>query len=761
MTTNTRRAGKHVLLGGVALTALLIAAPAGAQQAPASATTTIDLGQLLASGSSTGAADASLAATPGTAEHAAPSRTPLNVGQPTSVISQQYIEKATSPTEPYDELISISPSVQDIQPNGPIAQQNYGESIRGFQYNQFNTLLDGIVIPGTPQTAVYFTNHDIGSVGVDRGPGTAATIGYATFGGTVSVVSKDPDAVATVNPYATMGSYRANLYGLDLETGAQPKLDGGRGFIDVSGTATGAALSGTTTERKNVFLKWVQPLGPNTVVTAAAIINHSYGHTPYGTTAAEIKQYGYGYALNNNPGSQSFYGDNTDVYNTDFEYINLKSKLTENLSIDDTAYTNAYYHNGFQGADPNGTTCNINTSDANGCNPAVVAYIDGKKAPVNDVPGLKGHSDFRDYGNILKSTYTTSFGAVEAGFWFDYYTQSAYKYTADLTQDGVPYTTKKTNQPFTYLYTDTLTTEQPYIQADVNLASNLQLIVGTKYTAIDRGINATINKSTLLPAKYKTFYTDYEPSAELKYRFQPNWSFYGQIAKGFLVPTISVLNTKIPTDVTPETTVNYQAGTSYQTAGLSASADGYYIPFQNFINSEKVPAGTLYYDDGGATFRGVEAEATKTLVFNTSLYINGSLNDATFDDGAQVAQSPRRTGAVGLIYDATGLLQEHDALFATLTTKYVGPQYGQYKANSTGGGVDSYPIKSYDDTSLTVAYTFNIAPKKAITFTTYLDNLLNREGLVGLAGVAGDGKTPLYWTQAGRSVFFSLSGKFS
>lgn len=738
------------------LTSLLFAGPIATAQTTA---TRLDLGVITANGTDSGTTS-TLANTPGTATYEALSRTPISSGQPTDVISPQSIANNTSPTESYDQLITLTPSVQDIQPNGPVAQQNYGESIRGFQYNQFNTLLDGIVIPGTPQTAVYFTDHDIGTVDVDRGPGTASTIGYATFGGTVAVNTKDPSPIAEVNPYTSFGSFESRLYGLDLETGSQKSLNGGAGFIDLSDTATGAALSGTTTERKNVFLKWVQPIGNNTVVTAAAIINRSYGHTPYGTTLADIQKYGSGYGLNSNSDSQDFTGNNDDTYNTDFEYVRVASQLDSGMKLTDTAYTNGYYHFGFQGADPNGTTCNINVSTKTGCTPGVKAFIDGKIAASGDVPGLAGQNDFRDFGNILKLTRKTSFGAIESGLWVDYYTQSAFKFNADLSRGGTPFTSTPTGQPFTYLYHDSLTTVQPYLQADIKITPSLELIVGSKYTYETRSLNATVNKSTLLPAIYHIRYTDISPSAEMKYRFSEQWGAYAQIAQGYLAPPLADLNTNIPTNVTPQTTVNFQVGTSYQAAAWSASFDAYDIPFQNYIASQKISSGTLFFNSGGATFTGLEAEVTKTLTHHFNLYANGSLNDATYSNGAQVAQSPRRTGAAGVTYDRFTLLQSNDHLFASVIAKYVGPQYGQYKL-SHGIGIDSFPLKSYSNTSAAVDYSFYIAPKKSLTISLDIDNLFNRTGLEGLASVAGDGVTPLYWTQPGRSFFISVSGHFS
>ena len=88
---------------------------------------------------------------PGTPAYIAPSRAPLEAAQPTSVVGKSFIDNSTIPAQNYDELIKFTPSLMNLQPAGPVSQQNYGESIRGFQYNQINTTFDGIVAAGRPR----------------------------------------------------------------------------------------------------------------------------------------------------------------------------------------------------------------------------------------------------------------------------------------------------------------------------------------------------------------------------------------------------------------------------------------------------------------------------------------------------------------------------------------------------------------------------------------------------------------------------------
>src|SRR5579863_8609734 len=66
----------------------------------------------------------------------APSVTPLDAVQPTSVISGDFIAKNFAPTTNYDEAIKFTPSTFDVAPNGPGLAESQALSIRGFQDGQ-------------------------------------------------------------------------------------------------------------------------------------------------------------------------------------------------------------------------------------------------------------------------------------------------------------------------------------------------------------------------------------------------------------------------------------------------------------------------------------------------------------------------------------------------------------------------------------------------------------------------------------------------
>jgi iron complex outermembrane receptor protein len=68
----------------------------------------------------------------------APTSTPLDAIQPTSVITQDFIQKNLPMTANYDEAIKFSPSVFDTAPNGPGLAESQNISIRGFQDGQYS-----------------------------------------------------------------------------------------------------------------------------------------------------------------------------------------------------------------------------------------------------------------------------------------------------------------------------------------------------------------------------------------------------------------------------------------------------------------------------------------------------------------------------------------------------------------------------------------------------------------------------------------------
>lgn len=682
---------------------------------------------------------------PATAISVAPSRTPLDVAQPTSVVGSNYIQHNVLPTQNYDEAIKFSPSVQNISPVGAGLQQNFQETIRGFQYTQFNTTFDGIVLPGlptnlAPQSAAYFQSHDIGALQVDRGPGSASTLGYATFGGTVSILSKSPSNTVSINPYSSFGSYGTKLGGLQVDSGSLADLGGARGFVDVQREEGRGYLTGTSTERRNVFAKIEVPIGDSTLLTFVTNADDARTHTPYGATLAQIQTYGPNYALNQNIRSQNFTGYDVDNYTTDFEYLGLKSDLGDGFVLDEKIYTNAYNKRGMRGTDVGGSTPNLNGK----------YYVGGLPVTLtNDVPGLPNRSNFRDWGNIIRLTKDTKFGQLRAGLWVDYIAFSSSRYTADLTLGDLPYTTSANASPFQFSYRSSLITLQPYVEWALTPLPGLVVTPGLRFTDNERRLNAAINQTTRVPASADVHYNAFQPSIDARYRVLPELSVYGQIARGFLAPPINVLQTTVVnTGLSPQTTVNYQVGSTYQTDRFSLSGDLYYIDFTNRIAAQNIAGTNFYSNGGGAIYKGAELEGTARIVPDVYAYANGTLNDAVYTARrVALAGSPRNTAAIGSIY-------QNDLYFASVLAKFIGPQYGL--DTGPNGLQNTLPLRAYTDVDLAAGTTVPILNGRKINARVNVSNLFDNHSLINVTGTTAAG-AGLYYTNPGRSVFFTLS----
>ncbi len=729
-----------VLLCACSILALAVPYDAQAQAIPEDAK---DIGTVTANG--TAISGGELIHTPGTAPYTAPSVAPLDAGQPTSIVGPHFIENNISPTQNYDEIIKYTPSVQNVAPTGPGLQQNFWESIRGFSYKQFNTTFDGIVVPGTlsnfaPQSAAYFTSHNIGSVQVDRGPGTASTLGYATFGGTVAMNSRPLLDRFTVNAYGTGGSFNTLMGGVQVNSGILPELNGARGYIDMSTLDSNCYPTETTTERNNFFGKMDIPVGDSTLLSFVGMYNSSVSRTFNGAQLGQFAAFGQNYGLNNNPLSQAYKNYNVDTYTTDFEYVGVKSDLGDGWKLDNKTYTASYYRRGTDAKSPNGT---LDPSDPAG-NLNGYYYVNGVRTLLNNAPpGRDPQSDFRDWGNILRVTKDTDIGQARVGMWIDYNAGINRRTNIVLNQNNALYTKSATASPYDYNYKTDLTTLQPYLEFAFKPLKDLTITPGLKYTSTTRGLNAVMNATTRQPASYSQTYDALQPSIEVRYALNDNWSTYGQIAKGFLAPPLGVLQTTAPQALNPQETVNYQVGTVYQTEAVALGADLYYINFNNYISSKTVNGTVLYSNSAGAIYKGAEVEAMIRLGDGLSLYANGSINNADYrGNRGQVAAVPNRVAAFGPII-------ERDGFYASWLTKYVGNQYGQDLPNA-------YLIRGYTTSDMVFGYTMPIQNDRKIDFRLYLNNVTNDQSVIFLTGTAANGNA-LFYTNAGFSAFFSVS----
>ena len=660
------------------------------------------------------------------------------------------------PISDFAGVIAIAPSVSLNSPAGVGIGESKNIQIRGFQDGQFNITYDAIPFgdsnDNTHHSNSYFPSTNIGEVAIDRGPGTAGTIGNATFGGTIALFSPSTSPNTYLKPYTTIASFNTELYGVQASSGPIRQLFGTNVIASVQDLTSDGALSYTPSRQENAFFKAETPIGAHTVITAvSSLVNLRYA-TPSGITLAQTQAFSKSFGLSNNPGSESYYDDNTQRHDTDFEYIGINSDFGS-LHIDNKSYTYAYRNTGPTGSDLTGTKA-----------------VGLKGLGAADTFGTTKLNAYRGIGDTLHLAYDLPWATLRTGVWVNSTLSNRWQYNVDFTRDTAYYTVGTTNFAglrYNYFMRYNDLTIQPFADLDLRPLPGLTITPGVKHTDIRRDLKEAVDPGTLKPYDNTLDYSATLPFITARYEVSPCASIYGQYAQGFQAPPINVVYVSNGNAgaLQPQTTNNYQAGGVLRLPRWVADIDFYDIEFNNFIQSTTDPTNpteTDYANAGSVTYRGVEGEVTYAVGHGVSLFGNGSINGARYGDknpvnaGLHVSNSPDSTAAFGTIY-------AYGPWRASLIGKYIGSQYRD-SATKTASGIalaQGFRIGGYGTANFVTSYTFP-------TLWTYashakvevgVDNISNDRSITDIKG----GKTAplnLYSYDVERNYFISLSAAF-
>ncbi|MFT8885347.1 MAG: TonB-dependent receptor [Acetobacter papayae] len=692
----------------------------------------------------------------GRAMRLSPAVVPLDITEPTSRIQSNFINNNIIPLASVDDIIKFQPSIWTQNPNGPGMGKAETMSLRGFQDGQYNMTYDGIPFGDASDlhhtTSSLFISHFLGEAQIDRGPGTASTIGNATFGGTVGFRSKTPPSKAGAQLYGTYGSFNTRAGGLELDSG---KTRFGKIVLDMQHEETDGYLTNSYEKRSNILFKDEIKLADDTSLTIQTTYNKEWQYTTQGATLEDYAKYGNNYGLCKDPTRQCYYGYNPSTYTSDFSYIALKTRLNNWLSLHNSLYTTGFEHEYTESTDSSQRSL-----DANG----VTFYnAAGKKVATykSDIPGKYADAHFRNYGDTLNLTAKTHYVDVQLGVWADVQKDRRISYSVDLSKGSIP-VPGKTGSPYSYNISDTNTTLQPYLELDIHPLPGMTIKPGIKYSYFHRDYDAALNKSTKQPLNATQTFTSWQPSIAINQRIMSQWSAYAQIARGFLAPPISVFQVGNVGNVKPETTMNYQIGSVYRDKKWMLAADAYYINFSNYIAAAQISVpgyGTTstYVNSGGAIYKGLELEAQYVIGYGLSLYGNYSVNSAKYKHtDVDVASTPNMLASFGLLYE-----NERGAYFSIIG-KYVGKHWGLDSTTNAAGNTqfaNQYKINSNVTADLALGWRIRNAGSifREITPSLKIGNLFNNQAISNFAGNQSYGDAPLYWRNPGRSVFFNLA----
>ncbi len=690
----------------------------------------------------------------GSASAVAPTQSSMQATQPQSIITREFIELSVAPTAEYSRIVNIAPSLSGDSSNGPGLSETK-TTMRGFSDDQYNITFDGIPWGDTNNPAhhstSFFPGSTIGGAVVERGPGNASNLGFATFGGSINLFSKKPSKEQGFSVFSSMGTWNTSLLGAAYESGRMADFGNSTLQLNYQHLKSDGYISLNSIKSDNYMIKFQREVGEDTLLTAFATanrINYVQPDNSKGATLSQIAQYGMNFGLNNDPASFNYAGYNHTTKDTYFSYLRLETNWGNGWSTDNNLYTYAYNNQTISSTDPTGLTA-----------PGTKIGALGNK----DIPGIDKQNKYRVYGDIFKLSKKLDSGIVRTGFWLETSDTDRHQYDLDLTLGNIrdPRETKPVpvqNASVLFDQQSMIKNFQPFAEFEWKAADGLTITPGIKSVKIVRSVEALVNQTTRLPQNTSVDYRTTLPFLTVNQQLSSDLAVYAQYAKGFQIPDLKSFYITNPTlnSSEPQKSTNYQAGIVGKSDKLTWDADVYQIDFTNkYVSNGLAGDAAAFVNIGGVTYKGVEAQLTYVLGSGFAVYANGSSNKArAAGTGKTIAGAPDMTAALGGLYNA-------GPWAASLIYKRTGTvRQVDYDATKPLA-YDTYQTPAYGNTDLSVAYLFSNISYGIKNFKLQFNafNLMNNRTVTSISTgktVAGD----QYLYQAPRSYQISAKADF-
>jgi iron complex outermembrane receptor protein len=725
----------------LACTALAAAGTSQAQQAAAQQTVTIT------------ARSGAYGAEKDAASAQAPTQASLDATQPQSVITRKFIEQSVAPTAEYSRVVNIAPSLSGDSANGPGLSETK-TTLRGFSDDQYNITFDGIPWGDTNNPAhhstSFFPASVIGGVVVERGPGNASNIGFATFGGSINLFSKQASKTQAASVFASAGTWNTQLLGASFESGELADLGNATVQANVQHLQSDGYLTLNKIRSDNVLGKFETRLGSSSNLTLLATVNHIKYVQPdnnKGPTLAQVAQFGKNYSLNNDPASFNYAGYNHTTKDTDFEYARLRTDWGQGVLTEAQVYSYAYDNQTISSTDPTGLTA-----------PGTKAGPSGNK----DIPGIDKQNKYRVFGGIFKGEMNIAAGTLRAGAWLEKSDTDRHQYDLDLTLGNIrdPRETKPApvqNPSVLFDQQSKIQSLQPFAEFEWQATSSTLVTPGVKSVQIKRSVDALVNQTTRLPQNTSVSYHTTLPFLTVNQRLGTGLAAYAQYAQGFQIPDLKTFYIANPTrnSAEPQKSTNYQLGLVGQSKALAWDVDLYQIDFKNkYVSNGLTGNDAAFVNIGGATYKGAEAQLTALVGGGFALYANGSVNKATSNaTGKQISGAPLMTAALGGLF-------ESGPWAASVIFKRTGATY-QQEYDAAPATYENYKVAALGNLDLSLSYTLrNVLPgTKALKLQVNVFNATNRQEVTAI-GLGSTVAKDQYTYQAPRSFQVSAKADF-
>jgi iron complex outermembrane receptor protein len=667
---------------------------------------------------------------------AAPSQGSLTAASAQSLISNEFIRNYTSPVSDYAQVLQMAPGTWSVAANGA----GLGDTktfFRGFKDGQYSMTYDGIPFGDTNDPThhswVFFPAQTIGSTVVDRSPGTAASVGPSTYGGSVNLISRGMMAKPLVSGTYSYGTWDTQLLDLEYNTGQFGPTGKNRLLIEAHQMRSDGYQTYNDQKRSAFQAKYQYQAGDNTSLTGYSSIMELTSNTPNqkGSTRAQIAQFGDNYLMSGDPTNPLYYGYNFYDVPTNFEYFGFKTLIGSGWSFDDKVYYMRYHnkqnYNGLTSITPTSATDKLNS--------------------------------YWKWGNLLPVSFVNEHGMFRTGLWSEYASTDRYQTPSD------PRTWVDAPLPNFHEMFGT-TTLQPYVEYEWRVAETVTVTPGIKYMYYNQNFRQFADGKTvgnLNGAPYvdhAATYHDVLPSINAHWLAQSYWSLYAQYGRGDNIPPTSVYDVKgAQVSVPPQPILSdtIQVGSVWKSRRATLDANYYHIHFQSDYSSttDPVSGDTVYFLNGAVNTQGVEAETTVLVGGGLSIYGNISGGTAKYTDtGLWVQNAPSNTQTIGITYNKMGF---NLGFFSKRVA-------GIWQDN--GATHEAVQIDPFDITNLFLNYTFTKAGKLSQSrIRVSVNNLTDNHAITGVTPASTKSNLPapgdVLTLMAGRSVSVAFTVGFS
>jgi len=664
---------------------------------------------------------------------AAPSQASLTARSAQSLISNEYIRNYTSPISDYSQVLQMAPGTFNVSANGP----GLGDTktfFRGFKDGQYSMTYDGIPFNDTNDPThhswVFFPAQTIGSTVFERSPGSAASIGPSTYGGSVNLISRALQSERLLNATVSYGSFDTRLFDVEFNSGRLGENGKSRLTFDAHDMRSDGYQTFNFQRREAFSAKYQYAPDADSAVTAFTSIMGLHSNTPNqkGATRAQIQQFGDSFLMTDAPASPLYYKFNFYHIPTDFEYVGYRRLVGGGWSIDDKAYTMRYYNK----QNYNGVTTISATSATDKLN------------------------SYRKYGNNLPVTYVSEKGVFRTGLWSEYASTDRYQTPSD------PRTWVDAALPNFHEMFGT-TTLQPYAEYSWRALPNLTVTPGMKLAYYRQNFTQfadngkTVGSLGGAPSvNHVAEYNAWLPSIDAHALVQPYWSIYGQVGRGQNIPPTSVFDVKnaqvgtLPKPILADTA---QVGSVWKSHRATLDVDFYHITFQSDYSStfDTTTGDTVYFLNGESATRGVEAESTILVGGGVALYLNATKGTAKYTDSRLwVQNAPGDTETIGATYN-------RGSWNVGLFSKRVGGMW-----NDNGSAHQAVAIAPFDITNLFVNYALRGSSRFSQSRVRLaINNLTDSHAITGITPASTASNAPaagdILTLMAGRSASVSFT----